>query len=40
MQDDSNLRQSIKETSAKGKCIFTNLRQTPKNEMSAKIFYY
>ena len=42
MQDDSNLRQSTKKksTSAKGKCIYQNLRQPPKNQMSAKIFYY
>ena len=30
MQDDSNLRWPSKNTSAKGKCIYPNLRQTPK----------
>ena len=41
MQDNSNLRSGLpKNTSAKGKCIYQNLIQSPKNKTYAKKRHY
>jgi len=41
MQDSSYLRQPPqKKVSVKGKCIYPNLRQPPKNKSLLKILYY